>query len=469
MDITKLTINSLRTMLDAKEVTALEVTEQFIKRCEQLNPKYNFFNVITANLAREQAKAADERLATGESTPLLGIPYTMKDIYCTKGVPTTSSSNVLKGYKPPYDATIYTRLKELGAVLLGKTNCDAWGHGSSTENSDFGKTLNPWNPGYVPGGSSGGSGAAVAASCGVFSIAEDTGGSIRQPASFNSCSGLKVTYGRISRYGALTYASSLDTVGPIAQNVEDCEIVLECLSGEDPADATTLKEPYRRTKIDPKRKFTIGLPQEFYIDGLDPVVRQKINDAIDVFTKQGVEFKNINIPTSKYAVSAYYLVAPSETSSNLARYDGIRFANPRSAFGREAKQRICLGTLALSPDLYDETYKKAREVFALLTEEFNQAFEEVDAILGPVAPTPPFKFGSKTSSPLEMFLEDAYTVLINPMGVPSLALQCGFSPNGLPIGMQLISKRQDEATLFALGKMYQEHTDWHTQKPRIEL
>lgn len=469
MDIFSLTIVQLRKELDQKNISAVEVTQQCLDRIEKYEPQLHAFVTVTKDTALSQAKVADERIAKGESTPLLGVPYTLKDIFCTSEIPTTAGSNILKEYVPVYDATIYTKLKESGAVLLGKTNCDAWGHGSSTENSDFGPTHNPWNLEYVPGGSSGGSAAAVAAGFGFFSVAEDTGGSIRLPASFCNCTGMKVTYGRVSRYGAIAYASSLDTVGPLTKTVEDCELVLHVLAGQDPLDSTTLHDKLESSKNIKAQNFTIGLPKEFFTDGINPEVKARIMESVKLLESLGVKFKEVSIPSTEYGVAAYYLIAPSETSSNLGRYDGIRYGNERATFGAEAKRRIMLGTLALSPDMYQKTYLKAQKVRTVLKREFEAAFEEVDAILGPVSPTPAFKIGEMADDPLAMYLGDVYTVLVNPTGSPSLSLPSGFSENGLPIGMQLIGKVGSESTLFALGNLYQKNTTWHTKQPELAL
>ncbi len=462
-DIHYFTIEKVRTLLDKKEISSLDLTTHILERLKKLNPTLNSFITITEDTALEQAREADKRIAKGETSKLLGIPYSMKDVFSTKGIKTTAGSKILESYIPAYDSTVYKILKEEGAVLIGKTNCDAWGHGSSTENSDFGVTKNPWDTEYVPGGSSGGSAAAVAAGLGYFSIAEDTGGSIRMPASFCNCTGMKVTYGSVSRYGSIAYASSLDSVGPICRNIEDCNTVLRVISKQDPSDFTSFDQDFDRSS----EKLSLVVPEEFFSESLNTEVKDAIQSAIEVFKNEEIENRDVNIPTAKYSISAYYLIAFSETSSNLGRYDSTRYGNDRSTFGSEAKRRILLGKYALAPEMYEKTYGKARSLRAMLSSELESALGDSTAIIAPVYPTPPFKINSKAESPAEMYLGDLYTVIVNPAGLPSLALPCGFSKDGLPIGMQLIGKHGSEADLLELGRIYQSKTDWHLKHPKI--
>lgn len=470
MNLNQLTITKAREGLKQKKFSSVELTTACLDRIEKHNTDLNAFITVCKDEALEDAKKADEKIANGNDAPLLGIPFSMKDVYSTKGVRTTASSKVLENYIPPYNATVYQKLIDAGAILLGKTNCDAWGHGASTENSDFGVTKNPWNKDYVAGGSSGGSTAALATDMTIFEIGEDTGGSIRLPSSFCSTVGLKVTYGRVSRYGAIAYASSLDTMGPITKNVHDAAFLLELLAGKDEKDATSSPKNvplYTQHITNNMKGIRIGLPKEFFGKGLDTEVKQAIDDAIRVFTANGAEIVEISIPSVEYGIATYYIIAPSETSSNLARYDGIRYGNDRASFGDEAKRRIMIGTYALSAGYYDAYYKKAMQVRTLIKNDFEKAFNKCDVILSPVSPTPPFKIGEKADDPLQMYLVDVYTVLINLAGVPSLALPCGFSKNNLPIGMQLIGPQFAEEKILNAGHQFEQATKWHKEKPNL--
>lgn len=408
--------------------------------------------------------------ASKSSSPLAGLPYVMKDAYTTAGIETTAASNVLKGFVPKYSATVYKKLQSAGAILLGKMNMDAWGHGGSTENTDYGATRNPWDTSRVAGGSSGGPAAALAAGFAEFAIGEDTGGSIRNPAAWTNTTGLKVTYGRVSRYGAIAYASSFDSVGPMARSARECALVLREIAGLDPYDATSSPEPVpdyvKELDMELKGK-VIGIPTEMFGEGLDREIKEAIITASQEFAKLGIKVVEISLPIAEIGLAAYYLIAPSETSSNLGRYDGIRYGAGRDNFTEETVRRIMIGTYALSAGYYDAYYRKAQQVRTLLIQAYEKAFSQCDAILMPVNPTLPPKFGELISDPLTNYLADIYTTSINPVGVPSLALPAGFSRTNLPIGMQLVSKKFAEPLLLALGDQYQKITDWHTRSPKL--
>lgn len=461
-----LTLKEALDGLKAKKFSSVELTKACLDRIKKINPKLNAYLTV----CEEEALKAAERADKLSDLPLLGVPFSMKDVYSTKGIRTTAGSKVLENYIPVYNATVYQKLIDAGAVLLGKTNCDAWGHGASTENSDFGVVKNPWNLDYVAGGSSGGSAASLASNCAIFEIGEDTGGSIRLPSSFCSTYGLKVTYGRVSRYGAIAYASSLDSMGPMGKNVEDLSLILSVIAGKDDKDATSSPQEvpnYTAGLGKSIKNLKIGLPKEFFAEGLEKQVNEAVMKAVKVFQELGAEIIDVSIPSTEYGIATYYLIAPSETSSNLARYDGIRFGNDRSAFGDEAKRRIMLGTYALSSGYYDEYYLKAQKVRTLVKKDFEKTFTKCDVILGPVSPTPPFKIGEKINDPLSMYLVDVYTVLINLAGVPSLALPCGFSQNHLPIGMQIIGPQFSEDLILRVGYQYEQNTPWHKERPKI--
>ncbi|MBI2334446.1 Asp-tRNA(Asn)/Glu-tRNA(Gln) amidotransferase subunit GatA [Candidatus Daviesbacteria bacterium] len=458
-------IEAIRALRE-KKFSSVEITKAYLDRIKKINPKINAYLTVCEDEALKAAERADKL----RDLPLLGVPFSMKDIYSTEGIRTTAGSKVLDKYIPPYNATVYQKLIDAGAVLLGKTNCDAWGHGASTENSDFGVVKNPWNLEYVAGGSSGGSAAALASDMTIFEIGEDTGGSIRLPSSFCSTFGLKVTYGRVSRYGAIAYASSLDSMGPMGKSVEDLSLILSVIAGKDERDATSSynKVPdYAAGLKKSIKNLKIGLPREFYGSGLDGEVKDKIEKAVNVLEGQGAEIVDVSIPSTEYGIATYYIIAPSETSSNLARYDGIRFGNGREVFGDEAKRRIMLGTYALSSGYYDEYYLKAQKVRTLVRKDFEKAFTKCDVILAPVSPTPPFKIGEKINDPLSMYLVDVYTVLVNLAGIPSLALPCGFSKTGLPIGMQIIGPQFSESLILNAGYQYEKATNWRKEKPKL--
>jgi len=481
MELTELPIHEMQTLLQG-DLTSVELTGAFLDRIEATGEKTNAFITVCREAALAEAAEADRRLAAGEAAPLTGIPIALKDIFNTEGIRTTCASKILSNYVSPYDATAVARLKEQGAVIVGKLNMDEFAMGSSNENSAFGPVKNPWDPETVPGGSSGGSAACVAARQAVATLGTDTGGSIRQPASHCGVVGLKPTYGRVSRYGVIAYASSLDQVGPVTRDVEDCAIMLGAVAGHDPLDSTSVDTPvpdYLATLSDGVKGLRIGLPAEYFIEGLDAEVKQAVETAIETYRRLGAEVEKVRLPHTDYAVACYYLVATAEASSNLARYDGVRYGkrvdeggglidmymkSRAAGFGSEVKRRIMLGTYALSSGYYDAYYLKAQKVRTLIRRDFLDAFEKVDVILTPVAPTPAFRIGEKTNDPLKMYLSDIFTIPANLAGTCGLSVPCGFSSDGLPIGLQLIGKPFDEATLLRAGHAFEQATDWHTKK-----
>lgn len=463
-------ILELASLLQKKDISSVDLVRESISTIEAHDPTINSFITVREKSALlEEAKKKDTE-RTKESSILHGIPFSLKDAYVTKGIQTTAASNVLKDYIPQYSATVYNKLLSQGSILIGKNNQDAWGHGSSTENTDFGVAKNPWDTSRVAGGSSGGSAAAIASRMVSFAIGEDTGGSIRNPSSICNTSGLKVTYGRVSRYGAIAYASSLDSVGPMAKNVEDLAIILEHIAGKDAKDASSSTHPVEKytthlqESIKGKR---IGIPKEFFAKELDTEIKDTIMDALKVFERQGTQIVDVSIPFLEYGIPIYYLIAASETSSNLARYDGIRYGNPRQDFTPETMRRIMLGTYALSAGYAAKLYKKAQKARTVLIQEFDNAFKKCDIIVSPINPAEPTKIGELINDPLRNMLEDLYTVTINLVGVPSLAIPAGFSKNNLPIGMQLIGKKFAEEELLRFGHQFQLATDWHTKKPNL--
>lgn len=467
-----LTISQASKLLEKKEISAVELTNETLSLIDSEDKDINAFITITKEKALEQAKEIDSKRNLGEKlSKLAGIPYSLKDVYQVKGIKTTAGSKILENYQSQYDATVYAKLSKSGAVLIGKTNCDPFGFGSSTENSAFGATHNPINKDYVPGGSSGGSGAAIAYGAGLFSIGEDTGGSIRCPASFCGIFGLKPTYGRVSRYGSIAYASSYDCVGPMAKTAEDTALLLEVIAGQDEHDATSSPNNvprYTETLTQSLEGKVIGLPKEYFTDALDPEVRQIIMLAVDKYKSLGCIIKDISLPYTKYSVAAYYVVGISEASSNLARYDGVRYGfraegndwkeiymNTRGqAFTDEEKRRVLVGTYALSSGYADQYYKKAQKVRQLLRQDFQRAFTEVDIILTPTMPVLPFKIGEKTDDPLKLWLVDAFTTAINPVGVPAMSVPAGNS-KGLPVGMQLITPHFEEGKLLNFAHQFE--------------
>ncbi len=485
MKIYDFTLAELRERLERRELSAVDVVDAYLEHIAETNPQVNAFITVCAASAREEAAAADRLLASGDAGPLTGLPIAVKDIFNTTGLRTTCASRILDGYVSPYDATAVARIKEQGAVILGKLNMDEFAMGSSNENSAFGAVRNPWDLARVPGGSSGGSAACVAARQAVAALGTDTGGSIRQPASHCSVVGLKPTYGRVSRYGVIAYASSLDQVGPLTRDVRDCALLLQAIAGFDPADSTSVDTPvpdYLASLTGDIRGLTIGLPKEYFVDGLDADVRQAVTEAAATCRQLGAELVEVDLPHTAYAVACYYLIATAEASSNLARYDGVRYGlrvkqatnlidmymrSRAEGFGAEVKRRIMLGTYALSSGYYDAYYLKAQKVRTLIRQDFMNAFAKVDVLLTPVAPTPAFALGEKLDDPLQMYLSDIYTIPANLAGTCAMSLPCGFSRDGLPIGLQLIGKPFDEATLLRTARAYEQATEWHKRRPEL--
>jgi aspartyl-tRNA(Asn)/glutamyl-tRNA(Gln) amidotransferase subunit A len=482
MELFELTIHELHDKLKKREVSSVETTNALLARIEAVEPKVNAFITVTKEEALKDAEAADQRIAAGDMDTLTGIPLAFKDIFLTKGVRTTCGSRILNNFIPPYDATSVAKLKERGMVLVGKLNQDEFAMGSSTESSYFGTTRNPWNLECIPGGSSGGSAAAIAARQATATLGTDTGGSIRQPASHCGCVGLKPTYGRVSRYGVIAYASSLDQVGPLTRDVTDCAVMLGAVAGHDPKDSTSVDLPvpdYAKALVNDVKGLKVGLPQEYFIAGLDPDVQKAMDAAIATYKQLGAQFVEISLPHTDYAVATYYLIATAEASSNLARYDGVRFGHRSEAakglsdmfmksraegFGDEVKRRIMLGTYALSSGYYDAYYLKAQKVRTLIMQDFLKAFATVDVILTPVAPTPAFRIGEKTDDPLQMYLSDIFTIPVNLAGTCGISVPAGFSSDNLPIGLQLIGKPFGEETILRAAHAFEQATEWHKRK-----
>ena len=484
MELHRLTIHETRELLRTRGVSATEIVRSVLDRIARVDDQIRAYVTLTDEAAMAQAQTVDRRLAAGETLPpLAGIPLAIKDVLCTSGVRTTCASRILEPYVPPYDATVIRRLRAQEAVLLGKTNMDEFAMGSSTENSALFPTRNPWALDRVPGGSSGGSAAAVAADLCAAAIGTDTGGSIRQPASFCGIAGLKPTYGRVSRYGLVAFASSLDQIGPLAKDVRDCALLLQAIAGHDPCDATSadLTVPdYSSALTGQMRGTRIGIPDEFLVEGMDPEVEGAIRAAIQRLEELGGARETVSLPHTPYAVATYYLVATAEASSNLARYDGVKYGfrapkpadllemyqqTRRDGFGAEVKRRIMLGTYALSAGYYDAYYLKAQKVRTLIRQDFARAFERCEVIATPTAPTAAFKFGEKTADPLQMYLSDIFTISINLAGLPAISIPCGFTRAGLPIGLQLIGKPFDEATILNVAHAFEQATEWHRCKP----
>jgi aspartyl-tRNA(Asn)/glutamyl-tRNA(Gln) amidotransferase subunit A len=469
MDLSNLTIKEVKTKLKKKEFSATDLTKAYIARIKTHNKTLNAYLTVSEDEALKQAAHADKLIADGQDLPLLGIPVALKDIYVTKGIRTTAASKVLENYIPQYDGTVVRKIKDAGAVILGKTNLDAWAHGSSGENSDFGPTKNPYNTDYVPGGSSSGSPTALAADMALVATGTDTGGSIRLPASFTNTVGLKPTYGRVSRYGVISMASSLDTIGHFTKTVEDNALFLQVTAGQDSHDATTPPKavPDYTVKLnDGAKGVKIGVPKEYFIEGLDPKVKEKIMDAITFYEKAGAEIVDISLPHTKYAIEVYYVIQTAEVSSNLARFDGIRYGNERATFGAEAKRRIMLGTYVLSSGYYDAYYKRAMQVRTLLIKDFTEAFKKVDVMITPASPTLPWKLGEKVNDPLKMYLSDIFTVHGNLVGVPGLVIPGGFI-DGLPVGIQLLGPHFSEDLLYRVGHTFEQGNPYWKEKPDL--
>ena len=468
--------------LRSKTFSSRELTEHFLRRIATLNPRYNAVITVTEESALASAERSDEQLRNGAGGDLCGIPVLHKDIFCTRNVRTSCGSKMLDNFIPPYDATVVENFADAGAVMLGKTNMDEFAMGSSNETSFYGPVKNPWDITRVPGGSSGGSAAAVAARLGAAATATDTGGSIRQPAALCGVSGLKPTYGRVSRWGMIAFASSLDQAGPIAKSAEDCAILLQCMASYDPRDSTSVERAvpdYRATLNDSVAGLKIGIPKEYFSDGLDPSVEAAVMDSLAALRELGAELVDISLPNSHLSVPAYYVIAPAEASANLSRFDGVRYGhrcdNPvdledmyrrsrAEGFGEEVQRRILIGSYCLSAGYYDAYYRKAQQVRQLIRQDFVNAFEQVDIIMGPTCPSPAFKFGAKGDDPVAMYLEDIYTIATNLAGLPGMSVPCGLV-DGNPAGIQLIGNYFDEASLLNVAHRLQQATDWHKLQP----
>ncbi|MFC1873214.1 Asp-tRNA(Asn)/Glu-tRNA(Gln) amidotransferase subunit GatA [Chloroflexota bacterium] len=485
MKRSQLTIHEAHELLKSKQLSSVELTKSYLERIRQLEPKVKAFVTITEETALKQAQKADEIIAAGNASPLTGIPTLIKDVICTRGIRTTCSSKMLENFVPPYDAAVMEKLYGNGAVILGKANMDEFAMGSSTEHSAFFPTHNPWNLDRVPGGSSGGSAAAVAAGETIYALGSDTGGSIRQPAGFCSVTGLKPTYGRVSRYGLIAFASSLDQIGPLTQDATDCAFVMNAIAGQDSRDSTSAPNPvpdYTRCLTANIKGLRLGIPKEYFVPGMQSEVETALRTAISKLRELGAEVdETVSLPHTPYVLAVYYIIAPSEASANLARYDGVKYGfsyqdtksmweaiekTRQYGFGAEVKRRIMLGTYALSAGYYDAYYLKAQKVRTLIRQEFDQAFEKYDALITPTSPTVPFKIGEKLNDPLQMYLSDVCTLPINIAGVPAISVPTGFA-GGLPIGMQIIGKPFSEETLLNIAYAYEQATDWHKQRPEI--
>ena len=468
-----------------RETSSVELVRATLDRIAAVEPAVGAFLTVTEAEALAAAAAIDRRIAAGEDPgPLAGVPVGIKDIICTAGIRTTAGSRILERFVPAYDATVTARLKRAGAVIVGKLNCDEFAMGSSTENSALGTTRNPWDGNRVPGGSSGGSGAAVAAGECHAALGTDTGGSVRLPAAFCGVVGLKPTYGRVSRYGVIAYASSLDQVGPLARDVADTALMLEAIAGHDPADSTASPRPvpsYLAALEQGVRGLRLGLPREYFVEGMQPEVEAGVRAAVRELERLGAIVEPVSLPHTEYAIATYYLIATAEASSNLARYDGIRYglrvpadslgamyeASRAAGFGTEVKRRIMLGTYALSAGYYDAYYLKAQQVRTLIRRDFEQVFQRCEALVTPVAPTTAFRLGEKIADPLTMYLSDIFTISVNLAGLPGLALPCGFDASGLPIGLQVIGRPFDEETVLRIGAAYEQATDWHRRRASL--
>ncbi len=484
MIINQLTIHEAHRLLQTKKLSSVELTKAVLERIGQVEPKVRALVTITDEPALKQARKADKLIAKGSVSPLTGIPVLIKDNMCTKGIRTTCSSKMLEHFVPPYNATVVEKLNDCGAVVIGKANMDEFAMGSSTENSALFTTHNPWDLSRVPGGSSGGSAAAVAFGETIYALGSDTGGSIRQPAGFCGVTGLKPTYGRVSRYGLVAFASSLDQIGPLTQDVTDCALVLNAIAGYDPRDSTSVPYPtpdYTQCLTTNFNGLRIGVPREYFVEGIQAEVETAIRAAISKLEELGASVEEVSLPSTPYALAVYYIIAPSEASANLARYDGVKYGfsyqetdsmweamekTRQYGFGAEVKRRIMLGTYALSAGYYDAYYLKAQKVRTLIRQEFDQAFETFDALITPTSPTVPFKIGEKIDDPLQMYLSDVFTIPVNIAGLPAITIPAGFA-DGLPIGMQIIGKPFSEETLLKTAYAYEQSTEWHKRRPKI--
>ncbi len=485
MDLHQLTIRELRELLVSKQVKVEEVAHHYLRRIEALDSSTHAYLEVMADQALKAARSFDSGDRDLKGSELAGVPLAIKDVLCTRGVRTTCGSRILENFVPPYDADVIERLDRAGALLIGKTNMDEFAMGSSCENSGFGPSRNPWDLSRVPGGSSGGSAAAVAADLCAGSLGTDTGGSIRQPASFCGVVGLKPTYGRVSRYGLVAFASSLDQIGPITKDVLDAAIVLGVIAGHDHRDSTSVNRPvpdYRSHLDVPVKGMKLGIPREYFIEGMDPQVGETVRRAIGVLEGLGAELVEVSLPHTEYAVAAYYIIAPAEASSNLARYDGVKYGlrvpdskdlismyrQSRSAgFGPEVKRRIMLGTYVLSSGYYDAYYRKASQVRTLIRRDFEEVFGQCDALLAPVSPIPAFKLGEKTDDPLQMYLSDVFTLPASLAGIPGLSVPCGFTTDNLPVGLQILGPTFSEERILRIAYQFEQHTDHHRRKPPL--
>ena len=480
-----LTIHQLIEQLQAGELSSREVTQACLDRVEKVDDRLNAFISVDAADALAQSDAADQSRAAGEDLPMLGVPVAVKDVLAVKDQPLNCASKILGEFNSPYDATVIQKLRAAGAVVFGRLNMDEFAMGSSNENSAFGPARNPWNTDCIPGGSSGGSAVAVAADECIASLGSDTGGSIRQPAALCGCVGLKPTYGRVSRYGLVAFASSLDQVGPLTKDVRDAATLLQVIAGADDRDSTNVPEPvpdYSAALSGDVKGLRIGLPREYQVEGLDPEVKAVTDAAVKQLEALGAEVKEISLPHTEYAIGTYYIIATAEASANLARFEGVRYgarldgADPEemnrktrgAGFGEEVKRRIILGTYVLSSGYYDAYYLRAQKVRTLIRQDFLKAFEEVDLIASPTTPTPAFKIGEKAGDPLQMYLSDIYTISCNLAGMCGISVPCGFSKAGLPIGLQLLGKPFGEPDLLRAAHAYEQATDWHTHRPNLD-
>ncbi len=486
MELYELTIEEVSELIKKKEVSPVEITELVLNRIEQYDGDINSYVTVLSDYALSKAKKAEDDITAGKYLgPLHGVPIGLKDIFVMKDVRTTAGSKILENFKPLYNATVTQKLLDAGAIIVGKNNMDEFAMGSSNETSYFGQVKNPWALQRVPGGSSGGSAAAVAASLCYGSVGTDTGGSIRQPASLCGIVGMKPTYGHVSRFGMIAFASSLDQAGPLTKSVYDAAIILNLISGHEPRDSTSVNAPapvYVAKLQNDIKGLKVGIPKEYFIDGIDAEVLKAVQDAIKLVTELGAEIVEISLPHTEYATAAYYIIAPSEASSNLARYDGVKYGyraqssddlldmykkTKTEGFGQEVKRRIMIGTYALSAGYYDAFYNKARKVQTLLRRDFQNAFEKVDVILTPTAAEPAFKLGEKTSDPIKMYLSDIFTNPTNLAGLPGISLPCGYTNDGLPIGLQFIGKPFDEQNVLNAAYAYESNTDWNKRRPKI--
>jgi len=480
--LSSLSIHEAQDLLRRKEISPKEIVEELVRRIDQVDGSVHGYLSFDAERALEDAERADVSL------PLGGIPISIKDVVSVQGHPCGCASKILQGYIAPFDATVIKKLRAAGAIPFGRTNMDEFAMGSSTENSAFGPSRNPWDTGRTPGGSSGGSSAVVAADEALAALGSDTGGSIRQPAALCGCVGVKPTYGRVSRYGLVAFASSLDQIGPLTKDVRDAALIMNVISGVDPCDSTTLDEPvpdYTAGLDKGVKDLTLGLPKEYFIKGVDPQVEQAVRAAVARYEKLGAKIVDISLPHTEYALSTYYIIAPAEASANLARFDGVRYGfradgitglldhygkTREEGFGQEVKRRIILGTYALSSGYYDAYYLRAQKVRTLIRRDFDDAFAKVDAILCPTSPIPAFKLGERTGDPLQMYLADIFTLAANMAGICGISIPCGFAEvegKKLPIGLQILGKALDEATILRVANAYQQSTDWHTAKPLL--